>query len=79
MKHNQQFSLVLALFIYLFGIEILSAKVTHEKPSLVRVQLKHMKSIRDQLKEVDSNAAIFRYKYNYDGPIPEPLSNYLDV
>ena len=44
-----------------------------------RVKLEKFKSVRDQLTEVNTPSAIFRYKYNYDGPIPEPLSNYLDA
>ena len=47
--------------------------------NLFRVKLEKFKSARDQLREVNTPSGIFRYKYNYDGPIPEPLSNYLDV
>ena len=44
------------------------------------VKLMKMKSVRDQLHEVGTQTSWFRQKYNYLGsPIPEPLSNYLDV
>lgn len=39
-----------------------------------------MKSVHDQLFKVGSHDAIaFTRKYNVNGPIPESLSNYLDV
>ena len=45
----------------------------------LRFKLEKFKSVRDQLNEVNTPSYAFRQKYNYDGPIPEPLSNYLDV
>ena len=38
-----------------------------------------MESVRDQLKKAGTQTSLFRHKYNYDGPVPEPLSNYLDA
>ena len=38
-----------------------------------------MKSVRDQLHEAGTPTSWFRQKYGLKGPVPEPLSNYLDV
>lgn len=38
-----------------------------------------MESVRDQLKKAGTQTSHFRYKYNFDGPVPEHLSNYLDA
>jgi cathepsin D len=46
---------------------------------LESIKLKKMKSARDQLIESGTPTTWFRHKYNYGGPIPEPLSNYLDA
>ncbi|RMZ93017.1 cathepsin D [Brachionus plicatilis] len=47
--------------------------------SLPSIKLTKMESVRDQLKKAGTQTSHFRYKYNYDGPVPEPLSNYLDA
>lgn len=45
-----------------------------------RVKLHHMESAHDQLFKVGSHDAIaFTRKYGINGPIPESLTNYLDV
>lgn len=45
-----------------------------------RVKLHHFQSAHDQLFEVDSQQLItFERKYGLCGPVPEGLTNYLDV
>lgn len=46
---------------------------------LESIKLKKAKSVREQLIESGTPTSWFRHKYNYGGPIPEPLSNYLDA
>jgi hypothetical protein len=45
-----------------------------------RVKLQHIESVHDQLFEVGSrNSIAFERKYGLTGPVPESLTNYLDV
>ena len=45
-----------------------------------RVKLNHFQSVHDQLFDVGSYKSIaFTRKYNINGPVPESLTNYLDV
>ncbi|CAF2039288.1 unnamed protein product [Rotaria magnacalcarata] len=47
---------------------------------LHRIKLHHFQSVHDQLLEVDSHKLVaFERKYGLAGPIPEGLTNYLDV
>ena len=47
---------------------------------MCRVPLHHMESVHDQLfQHGQQNAIAFARKYPVNGPIPESLSNYLDV
>ena len=61
----------LAIFLCLFiGIDA----------HLHRIKLHKFESVHDQLLSVDSNQLIaFERKYGLGGPIPEGLTNYLDV
>jgi hypothetical protein len=63
---------------FLLVLLALSA-LTSSSYSLKRISLTKVKSVRDQLHEVGTSTSWFRHKYNYGGPVPEPLSNYLDV
>lgn len=58
---------------------VLSLACILQTNAIVRVKLEKFKSARAQLQEVNTPTYVFRQKYNYDGPIPEPLSNYLDA
>jgi len=44
-----------------------------------RISLHRFKSARRTLKEVDSEVDQLQYKYTGNGPVPEPLTNYLDA
>jgi cathepsin D len=47
---------------------------------LPSVKLMKMQSVRDQLLDVGTLTSWFRQKYNnFNGPAPEPLSNYMDA
>ncbi|CAF0782388.1 unnamed protein product, partial [Brachionus calyciflorus] len=65
-----KFCLIATIFIFV-GIGQLS--------SLPSIKLEKFEPVRDQLKKAGSDLSLFRRKYNYGGPIPEPLSNYLDA
>lgn len=43
------------------------------------IKLEKFESPRDLLKKAGTQTSLFRRKYQYTGPIPEPLSNYLDA
>lgn len=43
------------------------------------IKLQKFDSVRDQLKKAGTETSWFRRKYQYTGPVPEPLSNYLDA
>lgn len=62
------------LFICLLGCALISTVF-----SLERISLTKFKPVRDQLHEVGTQTSWFRQKYNIGGPVPEPLSNYLDA
>lgn len=48
--------------------------------SILSVKLQKMESVHNQLSKVNSIDSIaFLRKYNYNGPVPESLTNYLDV
>lgn len=45
----------------------------------LRVPLYRMKTVRKHFTEVDTDLQMLRIKYQVNGPVPEPLSNYLDA
>lgn len=58
--------------------------VSGDEPRLVRVPLTKVKSVRRSLQEVGTEVELVRHRWNklgapLTGPIPEPLSNYLDA
>lgn len=47
--------------------------------NLIRVSLTKDKTVRNSLREVGTHIEQVRFRYGAGGPIPEPLSNYLDA
>ena len=57
-------------------------KLSDDKPSLVRVPLHKMKTVRNHFEEVDTPlkyALLNNMHQKIQGPWPEPLSNYMDA
>ncbi|KAG8245517.1 hypothetical protein J6590_104477 [Homalodisca vitripennis] len=52
--------------------------VSSSAANFLRVPLYKIQSVRDHLREVGTDLTNVRLRYSND-PVPEPLSNYLDV
>nr|APC92572.1 lysosomal cathepsin D CatD10 [Dysdercus peruvianus] len=64
----------LVLFCIISYIEHVSAE-----NKLIRVPLTKIKSAHQTFRDVDTEVRHVTLKYNFNGPIPEPLSNYMDA
>lgn len=75
MKNNSQISLVLAV--------VVVAVCCFECECLTNIKLTKMQTVRQHLHEVGTSLSWFSNKYAHEqmlnGPVPEPLSNYMDA
>jgi cathepsin D len=79
----------LFLLLLLVGASVALSQRRQEaqsQPKLLRVPLTKVKTVRRSLQEVGTDVDIVRHRWNHrltaiaaNGPIPEPLSNYLDA